>query len=159
MDQALTNAQIILKILEPFKTWRTPYANVNYEILTDPTQQHFQVVVSGWDGQKRVHTMLVHIAIRNNLIWLEDCSKTSVCQNTIFETIFKPSWCAAQRRECMVNPSSGVFTFPNSNRPDKTLIANHDVQNDQMQTVFFVEERQRQFFELICFLEGGHIND
>jgi XisI protein len=72
MDQTLTNAQIILKVLEPFKTWRTPYANVNYEVLTDPTQQHFQVVVSGWDGQKRVHTMLVHIAIRDNLIWLEE---------------------------------------------------------------------------------------
>jgi hypothetical protein len=38
----------------------------------DPTQQHFQVVASGWDGQKRVHTMLVHIVIRDHLIWLEE---------------------------------------------------------------------------------------
>lgn len=72
MDQALENAQIILKVLEPFKSWHTPYANINYEVLTDPAQQHFQVVASGWDEKKRVHTMLVHIAIRDGLIWLEE---------------------------------------------------------------------------------------
>jgi XisI protein len=73
MGQALTPDQTaILRVLEPIRAWTTPYANVRYEVITDLEHQHFQVVATGWDETKRIHTTLVHLVIRNNLIWLEE---------------------------------------------------------------------------------------
>ena len=73
MGQTLTEDQAsILRVLEPIRDWKTPYADVRYEVIVDLERQHFQVVVTGWDGSKRVHSMLVHIAIRDGLVWLEE---------------------------------------------------------------------------------------
>ena len=60
----------ILRVLEPIRAWKTPYADVRYEVIVDLEHQHFQVVVTGWDGSKRVHSMLgwssVHDYTREN---------------------------------------------------------------------------------------------
>jgi hypothetical protein len=73
MDQQLTPDQTaILAVLEPMKLWSTPYAQLQYEIISDFVHQHFQVCMTGWDGTTRVHSLLVHIVIRDNFIWLEE---------------------------------------------------------------------------------------
>ncbi len=73
MGQRLTQDQmVILSVLEPMKLWRTPYAELKYELVADFANQHFQVCMTGWDGSTRVHSILVHIVIRDNLVWLEE---------------------------------------------------------------------------------------
>jgi hypothetical protein len=73
MDQQLTPDQTaILAVFEPMKVWHSSYADLQYELIIDLAHQHFQLCMTGWDGTTRVHSLLVHIVIRDALIWLEE---------------------------------------------------------------------------------------
>jgi hypothetical protein len=50
-----------------------PYANGNLEnmVVADTEGDHYLLLIEGWDGERRVHSCLVHIDIINGKLWIQ----------------------------------------------------------------------------------------
>jgi uncharacterized protein (DUF427 family) len=62
----------ILDVLETMQDVKIAYREIAHQLIVDLERQRFQVMLIGWKGKTRYHSVLVHIAIRNNLIWIEE---------------------------------------------------------------------------------------
>jgi hypothetical protein len=63
--------QVILDILGEIAVPGIP-REIEYHVVTDTTNHHYQVLVSGWVGMKRTFGIAVHIHIKNGLVWVEE---------------------------------------------------------------------------------------
>jgi XisI protein len=67
MKAVLEAIQTVLEdIAQPGKP-----SDVAYQIVKDNENHHYQVIVSGWRGMKRVHGIIVQIDVRGDLVWIE----------------------------------------------------------------------------------------
>ncbi|NJK44676.1 MAG: XisI protein [Pleurocapsa sp. SU_196_0] len=46
--------------------------DIEYQIITDTAHHHYQVVANGWRGMKRVFGIIVHIDIKDELVWVQE---------------------------------------------------------------------------------------
>jgi XisI protein len=84
--QTLTSdQQAILNVLEPTKDSKISYGNIERELIIDLERNQFQVMLIGWKGTTRYHSVLVHIAIRGSLIWLEEDNTELEIANRLVE--------------------------------------------------------------------------
>ena len=60
----------IWQVFAPIEEWHTK--DVQYEFVFDTANNQYQVYMQGWRGNQRLYGTLIHIAIRNGLIWLEE---------------------------------------------------------------------------------------
>jgi hypothetical protein len=65
-----TMQQAILEVLHHI----TPKNNVGleYSLLADKEKHHYQLLVSGWQQQKRVHGIVTQMDIKDGLIWIQE---------------------------------------------------------------------------------------
>ncbi len=54
--------------------------DTDIRLLLDTTRDHYQYARVGWQGQKFVQSILVHIDISNDLVWVQ-------CDNTDFNVV------------------------------------------------------------------------
>ena len=72
MDQVSRYREIIRKELQGYAEWvPQPGEQVKYEVVFDPVLDHFQLVYSGWAGQRRVHGTLFHLDIIDGKVWVQ----------------------------------------------------------------------------------------
>lgn len=69
-DELNTFQKAIWQVFEPIQEWHTP--DVQYEFVFNIINQQYQVLMSGWQGNQRLYGVLIHIAIRDGLVWLEE---------------------------------------------------------------------------------------
>ncbi len=69
-EQMSKEQQAIWKIFEPIQTWKT--RGIEYEFIFDTQNNHYQLLMQGWQNEKRVYHVMVHFAIRGDYIWLEE---------------------------------------------------------------------------------------
>jgi hypothetical protein len=60
----------IWQVFAPIEEWHT--RDVKYEFVFDTANNQYQVYMQGWRGNQRLYGTLIHIAIRNDLVWLEE---------------------------------------------------------------------------------------
>jgi hypothetical protein len=59
-------------------------SDVDFRIIRDSVNHHYQVVVSGWRGMKRLHGIVVPIDLRGDLVWIEaDNTDYDVAENLV----------------------------------------------------------------------------
>lgn len=46
-------------------------SDLEFQIIKDTKNHHYQVVVSGWRGMKRMHGIVVQIDLHGDLVWIE----------------------------------------------------------------------------------------
>ncbi|MFK8182228.1 MAG: XisI protein [Phormidesmis sp.] len=51
----------------------TPISNGEIDCYTvfDESREHYQVMNVGWDGHRRVHGCVLHLAIKDGKVWVE----------------------------------------------------------------------------------------
>ena len=57
-------------VVEPGR-YRKPNGTLRVEVVHDPVLDHFELVRSGWDGHRRVHTVVFHLDIIYGKIWVQ----------------------------------------------------------------------------------------
>jgi hypothetical protein len=62
--------EAIYQVLEDIAQPGKPSGDILYQIVTDTIHHHYQVIASGWRGMEYVHTVVVHIEIRDNVVWI-----------------------------------------------------------------------------------------
>ncbi|MFB2934950.1 XisI protein [Aerosakkonemataceae cyanobacterium BLCC-F154] len=71
MDRVGEYREIIERILTAHA--RIPYSHgeIESKLIIDRDRNNFVLMVSGWDGKRRVHGCVVHVEIINNKIWIQ----------------------------------------------------------------------------------------
>jgi XisI protein len=70
----MSEAEKIAVILDIFREIAVPGfpKELEYHVVTDTANHHYQVLVSGWVGMKRTFGIAVHIHFKNGLVWVEE---------------------------------------------------------------------------------------
>jgi len=71
MDKLTRYRAIIRKELEDFAAWAKPSAGVRCEVVHDPALDHFELVRFGWEGHRRIYTVVFHLDIVDGKIWIQ----------------------------------------------------------------------------------------
>src|SRR5918994_1714962 len=72
MDKLARYRKIIRKELEAFAAWVTkPDDELRCEVVHDPVLDHFELVHFGWQGRRRIHTVVFHLDIIDGKIWIQ----------------------------------------------------------------------------------------
>ncbi len=62
--------QAIWQIFEPMQQWQT--RGIEYEFVFDTQNNHYQVLMYGWRGVRRLYHVMIHFAIKGEFIWIEE---------------------------------------------------------------------------------------
>ncbi len=62
--------EAIQTVLEDIALPGTP-SDLDFQIIKDTQQHHYQVVMSGWRGWERVHAIVIHIDLRGDVVWVQ----------------------------------------------------------------------------------------
>lgn len=68
MDTQPTNPELAITAI---RQWRTDLGVDGHTEVFDFEHQQFMLVDNGWYGKKRIYSVVIHIAIRNNKFWIE----------------------------------------------------------------------------------------
>ena len=69
--------EVILELLEAQAALRCANGDFERELLVDRDRDRYLVVSQGWEGNKRVHEVVMHLDICNGKIWIQE-NRTNV---------------------------------------------------------------------------------
>ncbi len=71
MDKLAHYRQLIQQKLSEYAQYKPAYGDIESELLTDSSQNHFELMRVGWLNKKRVHGSIIHVDIINDKIWIQ----------------------------------------------------------------------------------------
>jgi hypothetical protein len=71
MDYLNTYRQIIRSILKPYADINYANVNVKNRVAFDRETDQYIVLSEGWDHQRHLHSVLLHIEIINGKVWVQ----------------------------------------------------------------------------------------
>ena len=73
MERIVKFRKAILQVMEEYAAERQhSLQGITFEIIADEKHDRYQLVMMGWDGEERVHSLLFHIDIVNGKIWVQE---------------------------------------------------------------------------------------
>jgi hypothetical protein len=84
MGTAESDRQLIERILVDYA--KVPYSRseVRLQTVFDRDQDHYLLILIGWEGVRRVHGCLVHVDIINGKFWIQrDGTEYSIAQELL----------------------------------------------------------------------------
>ena len=96
MDTAESDRRLIEKILVEYAKIPYSYGDVRLQTVFDRDQDHYLLVMIGWERVRRVHGCLVHVDIIDGKLWIQcDGTEYGIAQDlldagVIFGTGFAP---------------------------------------------------------------------
>jgi len=61
----------IQQILRKYSAFKPPVETMERELVTDTLNDHYQLVVVGWNDQTRIYGCIIHIDIKDEKIWIQ----------------------------------------------------------------------------------------
>ncbi|MDX2214889.1 MAG: XisI protein [Oculatellaceae cyanobacterium bins.114] len=71
MDTLNQYRQIVRQILTTYAQVKPSYGEIARQTIFDAEQDHYQVVNTGWEKQRRVYGCLIHVDIQAGKIWIQ----------------------------------------------------------------------------------------
>jgi hypothetical protein len=71
----MTPEQFEQVVLTIFSDLTPPGAKLNdleYQQIIDRPQQRYQLLVTGWEGMRRIHEIVAQIDVKDGLVWLQE---------------------------------------------------------------------------------------
>jgi hypothetical protein len=63
--------EIIKQIIGQYADLKPSYGDVQVEAIYDEKTDHYELIYAGWDGPRRIHGSVIHVDIRDGLIWIQ----------------------------------------------------------------------------------------
>jgi hypothetical protein len=109
MDRITKFRQTIKSVIEDYiaeNTKQTSLNEVQYQPIIDDENQRFQLLTVGWHNRQRIHSLIFHVDIINDKIWIQnDNLEYSVAERLVEKGISKKDIVLAY-----FSPSHRVFT-------------------------------------------------
>lgn len=75
---------LIRRIISDSATHRPSVGDVQIEVVFDESNDHYELVYSGWNGPHRIHGPVLHIDIRDGKIWIQyDGTEDSIAEELV----------------------------------------------------------------------------
>jgi XisI protein len=71
MDKLTQYRQIIKQILTTYARTKPSYGEIERQTIFDLEQDHYQVLNTGWEDDRRVYGCLIHLDIQDGKIWIQ----------------------------------------------------------------------------------------
>ncbi|NEP21129.1 XisI protein [Moorena sp. SIO3I6] len=71
MDRLDEYSRLIREILERYARISYSHGDIQSYAITDTLNNHFLLMVVGWDGKRRVHACITHVQIIDGKIWIQ----------------------------------------------------------------------------------------
>lgn len=72
MDKLNRYREIVRQELQAFADWITkPGSDILCEVVHDPILDHFELVRLGWEGRRRIHSVMFHLDIIDGKVWIQ----------------------------------------------------------------------------------------
>jgi hypothetical protein len=69
-DQVMQYEEIIQQLLLQYAKSKPAYGEIEVETISDQQRHHYQILHWGWQHKRWVHQCVIHLAIRNEKIWI-----------------------------------------------------------------------------------------
>ncbi|MBX9580017.1 MAG: XisI protein [Gemmataceae bacterium] len=72
MDRLTQYRDTIRRELRAFADWAgRSEPHVRYEVVHDPAIDHFELLSFGWDGRRRLHSVVYHLDLIDGKVWVQ----------------------------------------------------------------------------------------
>jgi hypothetical protein len=62
---------IIRRLIEDYAKIPPSHGEIEAETVIDTEKDHYELLYVGWDEQRRVHGIVIHIDIRDGKVWIQ----------------------------------------------------------------------------------------
>lgn len=76
---------IVRELIEEYARFRPSHGEIDTEVVVDSSQNHFELLHVGWDGQRRIHGSVIHIDIRDGKVWIQHDGTNAVIAEELVE--------------------------------------------------------------------------
>lgn len=84
METLETYRTIIRDLFGQYAAYQPVRGDVDIEMIFDETNDHYELMYSGWNGPYRIHGSVLHIDIRNNKVWIQyDGTDESIAEQLV----------------------------------------------------------------------------
>lgn len=71
MDKLEKYRHYMESIIEEYSQYKPSYGDVELQVIIDKEHNHYQLMTVGWNGEKRIHGIMLHIDIKDGKIWIQ----------------------------------------------------------------------------------------
>jgi XisI protein len=71
MDRTERYRQIVKRVIDEYAASPPSNGEIDSETIVDRDHDRYEVVDIGWDGERRVHTSVIHLDIINGKVWIQ----------------------------------------------------------------------------------------
>lgn len=71
MEDLTHYREIIRRIITEFAQFKPARGDVEIETIFDESNDHYELMYSGWNGPYRIHGSVLHLDIRGGKIWIQ----------------------------------------------------------------------------------------
>ncbi|MEW5989242.1 MAG: XisI protein [Chloroflexota bacterium] len=64
-------SHIVKKVLTEDARYRPSHGQIDPLLVFDDERHSYQLMYVGWDNNRRVHSVIIHIRLHNDKIWIE----------------------------------------------------------------------------------------
>ena len=72
MDRLTQYREIIQQLLTEMAQVKYAYGDMRDYRIFDREADSYAIITQGWDGQRRIHNIVVHLEIINGKIWIQE---------------------------------------------------------------------------------------
>lgn len=71
MDEIATYRQIIRTLIQTYAQETPSVGEIQKEVIFDESNDHYELMYSGWSNSYRIHGSVLHIDIRAGKVWIQ----------------------------------------------------------------------------------------
>lgn len=71
MAEVKNYSEIVKRIIHEYAAIKPACEDIVIETIFDDTQEHYEMVYTGWNGYRRIHGTVIHVDIRNGKVWIQ----------------------------------------------------------------------------------------
>ena len=71
MEEITRYRKLIRDVINKYAQFRPAHGDVHVEVICDESQDHYELIYSGWNGPYRIHGSVLHIDIIDGKIWIQ----------------------------------------------------------------------------------------
>ncbi len=88
MDTLNNYRTIIRNLIQQYAQYQPARGDIQIEVIFDTEKDHYELIYAGWNGHYRIHGSVLHIDIRNNMVWIQyDGTEEGIAESLVKEGI------------------------------------------------------------------------